>query len=47
VGQDLKFVKHISTTNVPTWEIYAKPAVPKETPLEKWEKQCRMLEGKR
>ncbi|GAI38350.1 unnamed protein product, partial [marine sediment metagenome] len=28
VGQDIKFVKHISTTGVETWEVYAKlPAV--------------------
>lgn len=27
-GQDIKFVKHISTTGVETWEVYAKPLMP-------------------
>ncbi len=32
-GQDIRFVKHISTTGVETWEVYAKPlAVPVAEP---------------
>ncbi|GAH70257.1 unnamed protein product, partial [marine sediment metagenome] len=31
-GQDIKFVKHISTTGVETWEVYSKPIIPKAEP---------------
>lgn len=44
VGQDIKFVKHISTTGVETWEVYAKPAVEEVTIAEVEEVSLRISE---